>query len=571
MQDKYSLAYAMAKDGQGVYGDTSGTKRAEIVNPGALLSGSLGDAALLSSMSVGLNQAGSQLNQLSVSLGGLRNSVDALKTAISRLNGVGINAVKTLEPMEQKSATEFESSTSQGLRLAREALAVRDMQRLDPVAAFQQSNASLTFDATATSETSITALRKASRDSEQRLSKTLEPAPLLLEETWLKTKTGVQDTANSWAGDSPLAAQAVKTTEAVISPMVSGLLSGLGETIKTRVAGNLVDVTLGKLPGVGKLFRDGGYTKDKDKDKACCCPAAASVSGFGVFDTVTAQLPESVGETVRERDKARTRGQPKKRRQKLPEPGQPVSRESTANVRRKPVEPQAQQAGPPLNAMGQPLVPLDTQRLAQSTSTLPGHSFGASATPPAARLGGRRATKGLAEGLSGVLAKLESAGARRLGPMRYVDTALSVADGVRNGDAKAIGAGLSTAGGAWAGASAGAALGTLVFPGVGTAVGGAIGGLLGSEVGTWFGDKLFGSGDRLPAPGAVGKDLNAARTDNVQVSIAPSIQITGVNPADAQQVVNQVIQALQFQCVPMVTDALGIRRNTAMTDPPGGD
>ncbi|MCT6706777.1 hypothetical protein N4286_14295, partial [Staphylococcus aureus] len=61
-----------------------------------------------------------------------------------------------------------------------------------------------------------------------------------------------------------------------------------------------------------------------------------------------------------------------------------------------------------------------------------------------------------------------------------------------------------------------------------------------------------------------------ARTDNVQVSIAPSIQITGVNPADAQQVVNQVIQALQFQCMPMVTDSLGIRRNAALADP-GGD
>lgn len=174
---------------------------------------------------------------------------------------------------------------------------------------------------------------------------------------------------------------------------------------------------------------------------------------------------------------------------------------------------------------------------------------------------------------SGVWAmgKLESSAARRLGPLKYVDTALDVVQGVRNGDAKAVGAGLSTAGGAWAGASAGAAIGTLVFPGVGTAVGGAIGGLLGSEAGTWLGDKLFGSSDRLPAPGAVSKELNAARTDNVQVTLAPSIQITGVNPADAQQVVNQVIQALQFQCMPMVTDSLGIRRNAALADPPGGD
>jgi hypothetical protein len=94
--------------------------------------------------------------------------------------------------------------------------------------------------------------------------------------------------------------------------------------------------------------------------------------------------------------------------------------------------------------------------------------------------------------------------------------------------------------------------------------------LLGSEAGTWLGDKLFGPSDRLPAPDAVSKELNSARTDNVQVTIAPSIQITGVNPADAQQVVNQVIQALQFQCMPMVTDTLGIRRNAALADP-GGD
>ena len=163
-----------------------------------------------------------------------------------------------------------------------------------------------------------------------------------------------------------------------------------------------------------------------------------------------------------------------------------------------------------------------------------------------------------------------TATARKLGPLKYAAVAMDVIQGARNGDAKAIGTGLSTAGAAWAGASAGAAIGTMIFPGVGTAVGGAIGGLLGSEVGAWLGDKLFGSTDRLPAPGAVSKELNSARTDNAQITIAPNIQITGVNPADAQQVVNQVIQALQFQCMPMVTDSLGIRRNAALADS-GGD
>jgi len=176
-----------------------------------------------------------------------------------------------------------------------------------------------------------------------------------------------------------------------------------------------------------------------------------------------------------------------------------------------------------------------------------------------------------AGGLTGVLAKLESTGVRRLGPLKYASVATDVIQGIRNGDAKAVGSGLSTAGGAWAGASAGAAIGTMVFPGVGTAVGGAIGGLLGSEAGAWLGNQLFGSSDRLPTPNAVSKELNSARTDNVQVTLAPSIQITGVNPADAQQVVNQVIQALQFQCLPMLTDTLGIRRNAALADPPGGD
>ncbi|WP_460952344.1 hypothetical protein AB6N16_06105 [Pseudomonas marginalis] len=172
--------------------------------------------------------------------------------------------------------------------------------------------------------------------------------------------------------------------------------------------------------------------------------------------------------------------------------------------------------------------------------------------------------------LTDTVATLGTVGIRRLAPLRTAEAALDVIQGVRHGDANAIGSGLSTAGGAWAGASAGAAIGTLVLPGVGTAVGGAIGGLLGSEAGAWLGDKLFGSSDRLPSPNAVSKELNHARPDNVQVSIAPSIQITGVNPADAQQVVNQVIQALQFQCVPMLTDALGIRRNAALADP-GGD
>lgn len=172
--------------------------------------------------------------------------------------------------------------------------------------------------------------------------------------------------------------------------------------------------------------------------------------------------------------------------------------------------------------------------------------------------------------LADALATFQSVGIRRLGPLRTAAATLDVVQGVRNGDANAIATGLGTAGGAWAGASAGAAIGTMIFPGAGTVLGGAIGGLLGSEAGAWLGDKVFGPSDRLPAPSGVSKALNSARADNVQVSIAPSIQITGVNPADARQVVSQVIQALQLQCVPMLTDSLGIRRNAALADP-GGD
>ncbi|NWD26018.1 tail tape measure protein [Pseudomonas yamanorum] len=350
------------------------------------------------------------------------------------------------------------------------------------------------------------------------------------------------------------------------------LVSSFVDTAKTRVMGNLVDVSLGKIPGVGKLFKDGGLDKDKDKggDKQCC-PGTA-----GLLETAAAQLPESVGETVRKKDKARTPGNMKKRRVKLPKPGQTVPRGPTAAVEGKLADlkpqrlPPSANATPPLNAMGQPLAPVSVKQAAQASTSLPGNSFASYAAPPANRRMARGAGKGLAASLSGAFAKLESAGTRRLGPLKYVDTAMDVVQGVRNGDAKAVASGLSTAGGAWAGASAGAAIGTLIFPGVGTAVGGAIGGLLGSEAGTWLGDKLFGPSDRLPAPNAVSKELNSARTDNVQVTIAPSIQITGVNPADAQQVVNQVIQALQFQCMPMVTDTLGIRRNAALADP-GGD
>lgn len=356
------------------------------------------------------------------------------------------------------------------------------------------------------------------------------------------------------------------------------VLSGLWDKAKDRISGRALDAVADRFPTAAKwLKEDKGKDKDAGKGKECCCTGALPADIRGPLETAAAQMPESVGGTTRKKDKARPKGTASKPRGARKKTRQSSSREVKTSLVRTSADIKSQGSAPvakvslPVNVMGQPLLAFDSKRAAQASTRSPVSSFTAYAAPAANRTVARGTSKGLTAGLSGALAKLESSAARRLGPLRYVDTAMDVVQGVRNGDAKAVGAGLTTAGGAWAGASAGAAIGTLIFPGVGTAVGGAIGGLLGSEAGTWLGEKLFSTNDRLPAPGAVSKELNAARTDNVQVTLAPSIQITGVNPADAQQVVNQVIQALQFQCMPMVTDALGIRRNVALADPSGGD
>ncbi|MBT2371986.1 hypothetical protein J7E41_07995 [Pseudomonas fluorescens] len=144
---------------------------------------------------------------------------------------------------------------------------------------------------------------------------------------------------------------------------------------------------------------------------------------------------------------------------------------------------------------------------------------------------------------------------------------MDVVQGAQNGDLRAVGAGLGTAGGAWAGASAGAALGTLILPGIGTAVGGALGGFFGSDAGAWLGDKLGGMVDRLRSPDEVGKQLtNNTPADNRQITLSPVINISGLDPNSAQQVATMVIQTLQNQCMPMMTDALAVRRSATLTD-----
>lgn len=480
MQDTYSLAYAMARDGQVMFGRGNSAKDAAIVNTGALAPESAKAVAPISSKSLAPATADLQLSGLSLSLGLLRNSVDAVQTTLARLVAVDVRSFKNNEPAEQKTTTEFQASQSQDLRQSREAMTVRDGRMLDPIAALRHANATLSFDTTTASQKSITVLREESTESEKRLSRTLEPASVLGEETWLKHKTSVIDSANDLAGGSPVVASAIKTADAVISPIVSGFASGLGEKIKDRITGNVVDLTLGKLPGIGKLFKDGGYKdkeKVKDSDKHCCCPGAVSVGTLGTLDTAAAQLPESVGETARDKTGARSKGNPRSPRGKRYKPRQSRSREVKTSVVRTSTSLNLQRSvppvpvAPPLKAIDQPPVSLNSKLASQASSSLPGNWFASFAAPSTARPVAGGATKGLTAGLSSVFARLDSFGARRLGPMKYADTAFDVLQGVRNGDAKAIGAGLSTAGGAWAGASAGAAIGTLVFPGVGTAVG----------------------------------------------------------------------------------------------------
>jgi hypothetical protein len=617
MQNTYSLAYAMAKDGQGVFGSANGANDAGLVNPGTLAP-SVPESA--TGMGLALTHADLRLNELAQSLQVLRESVDALETSLSTLKTADVQPLKSEEHSESKTVAQFTSTRSEDLRLTRESMSLGAGQPLDPVAAQRYSNAHLSFDTKATSEKSITVLRKETTESASLLTKTLEPAPIFLEPTWLQAKTEVMDKANDWAGDSPLGAKTVKTAEAVIS--------GLAETVTSRFKGNVVDVTLGKIPLIGKFFQDGGF----EKDKSCCCATAGEKSMSskdsargGASGRQRSRKPKSQSakksqparkaQTTQQSAPARkaqtTQKSQTSHKKQTPAAKPPAAKRSLAkgagwvaslygvgerlskwfpqqqslgfagatspglqprvartNSRNKKTAYQRMSSGrapgllealerglAPMPFEGRQDAPPQAQPISRERLPAPAHS----------------SLKMPASGLWGTLSKLESSAARRLGPLKYVDTAMDVVQGVRNGDANAVGAGLTTAGGAWAGASAGAVIGTLIFPGVGTAVGGAIGGLLGSEAGSWLGEKLFSANDRLPAPGAVSKELNAARTDNVQVTLAPSIQITGVNPADAQQVVNQVIQALQFQCMPMVTDALGIRRNVALADPSGGD
>lgn len=350
------------------------------------------------------------------------------------------------------------------------------------------------------------------------------------------------------ASSAPVAQEAAKDKEPAAEPLYIKGAKWLGEgyldTARSRLTGKAVDVTLGKLPGVGKLFRD--------DSKDCCCPGATeTLKGRERF------LPKT---TVRQRLTKRSSSK------KTTRVGSRLAG-SMANLQGVLGRAGKLFEGPKVSFQGASFqAGRPAPRLGERSAKVPGSPVRGPVVLSAPALA---LPKTIPSSLVSTMTRLESVGTRSLAPLRYADTAINLVQGVRNGDLQAVGSSLGTAGGAWAGASAGAALGTLVFPGVGTAVGGVIGGLLGGEAGTWLGEKLFPSSNRLPAPEALSKNLNSARSDNVQVTLAPSIQITGVNPADAQQVVDRVLQSLQNQCVPMLTDSLAVRRNAALTD--GGD
>ncbi|UOP08813.1 tail tape measure protein [Pseudomonas palleroniana] len=413
------------------------------------------------------------------------------------------------------------------------------------------------------------------------------------------------------------------------------LLTSLWDKAKERVSDKALDAVADKFPTAAKWLKKDDKGKGSNAGKECCCTGALPAGIRGPLDSATAQLPERVGETARDKDsgkgkpsaKANAKG-PRGKRYKT---RQATSRSIKTSVVRKRADLKSQLTGlsapvsQPLNVMGQPLRAFDSKLASQGSTRLPGNTFASYAAPSTARPTTHSAANGQVTGLFdalgkpesatagrlgplkvvdtaidgaqgirnggakaigaglgtaggallgasagsaiGTLTRLESAAARRLGPLKYVDTAIDVVQGVRNGDAKAVGAGLSTAGGAWAGASAGAAIGTMIFPGVGTAVGGAIGGLLGSEAGSWLGDKLFGASDRLPAPADVSKNLNSAQADNRQINFAPQITINAPEPASHQQLAELVVQQIEAQFSPLsMNDLLGSRRDAALTD-----
>lgn len=214
-------------------------------------------------------------------------------------------------------------------------------------------------------------------------------------------------------------------------------------------------------------------------------------------------------------------------------------------------------------------------------------------------------------------------------PLMVLSSGVEVVEGIANGDTKQIGSGLGGAGGgmagAWAGGAVGAAIGSVV-PVIGTAIGGAIGmavgGFLGSESGSWLGEKVGGwfsddpseekassegpgaavaplseslpgvtvpapvegradprlspgaleASPRLGAPAQVGRDVaTAAAAAAVPPPPPPpafppiSIQINGQDQATARALVDEVMQRLKAEMMPMF-NPLSARSGAMLTD-----
>lgn len=170
---------------------------------------------------------------------------------------------------------------------------------------------------------------------------------------------------------------------------------------------------------------------------------------------------------------------------------------------------------------------------------------------------------GQASPLRGKAAKVRTLLPKKAPGLNMLSAGVGIAQGVANGDTKAI----ASSAGMMAGSYVGAALGTLILPGVGTAIGGFLCGITGS----WLGEKLATPSDQLGAPDQVSKELTSAPTLNQQINYAPSIQVTCTGSESTEHIRMIVAQQLQTQFhgefVPLMsTNALATRRAAALTD-----
>lgn len=118
-----------------------------------------------------------------------------------------------------------------------------------------------------------------------------------------------------------------------------------------------------------------------------------------------------------------------------------------------------------------------------------------------------------------------------------------------------------------AGTVLGGVMGGVAGGAIGKVVGGAVGTFVGSDVGAWLAEKVMGTGDRLPSPAEVSKNLNTPQADNRQINFAPQITITAPEQASHHQLAALVVQQIEAQFTPLSMDnLLATRRGAALTD-----